>query len=405
MLLWTTLKISLDSLTTNKLRSFLTMLGVVIGVGAVIAMLSLGSAFGEIISGYIGKLGTNVLYVRPGQKGIGAVTMVQTLTPEDAEAILSIQGVKAVSPWTIGSAQVEAGNRSTSSAVITGASPAFLTVQSYELERGRMFGDADVRRQGRVAVIGPKAAEDLFGRQDPLGQSIRIGGLLFRVVGLLRAKGELGRFNPDDQIVVPYTTAMRQLPPRRDYVQTIVVGTFSRDDLEGATRGIRELLRRRHRLQPGQDDDFDIQNMAQILETFGAVNLGLTLFLGTVAAISLVVGGIGIMNIMLATVAERTREIGIRKAIGAKDRDILRQFLIEALVLTLGGGLIGLALGWALMAGVAAVVSRWLEMNPALQWWVVGTSVAVSTLVGLASGLYPAVRASRLDPVTALRYE
>ncbi|MCG3180900.1 MAG: Macrolide export ATP-binding/permease protein MacB [Phycisphaerae bacterium] len=405
MLIWTTIKIALASLTTNKLRSFLTMLGVVIGVGAVIAMLSLGSAFGDVISGFIGKLGTNVLFIRPGQKGIGAVTMVQTLTPEDGEAILSIRGVKAVSPWALGSGQVEAGNKNTNSAIITGASPPFLSIQNYEVSYGRMFDDSEVRRQARVAVLGPKVADDLFGRRDPVGEDLKINGLLFHVIGQFKAKGEMGRFNPDDQIIIPYTTAMHQLPPRRDYVQSLVIETFNRNQLDQATEDIRALLRKRHRLQSDQDDDFDIQNMAQLLETFHAVNLGLTMFLGTVAAISLVVGGIGIMNIMLATVAERTREIGIRKAIGAKDRDILRQFLVEALVLTLGGGIIGLVLGWLLMVGVAAGVQKWLAISPSLQWWVVGMSIAISTLVGLASGLYPALRASRLNPVQALRYE
>jgi putative ABC transport system permease protein len=369
MLLWITLKIALASLTANKLRSVLTMLGVIIGVGAVIAMLSLGTGFGQVISGYIGKLGTNVLFIRPGQRGMGVVTMVQTLTPQDGEAILVIGGVRAVSPWSMGSGEIKAGNRNTNSAIITGASPAFLLTQGYELARGRMFNDSEVRRQARVAVIGPKTAEDLFGTRPPIGQTIKIRGISFDVIGLLAAKGDLGRFNADDQAILPYTTAMHQLPPRRDYVQAIV------------------------------------QNMAQLLATFQAVSLGLTLFLGTIAAISLVVGGIGIMNIMLAAVAERTREIGIRKALGAKDRDILGQFLIEALVITLGGGLVGLGLGWGLTAGGAAVARNWLDMSATLQWWVVALSVAISTVVGLASGLYPAIRASRLDPVEALRYE
>ena len=405
MLLWTTLKIALASLLANKLRSLLTMLGVIIGVGAVIAMLSLGTGFGEVISGQIGKLGTNVLFIRPGQRGMGVVTMVQTLTPEDGEAIVAIDGVRAVSPWSMGSGEIKVGNRNTNSSIITGGSPAFLLTQSYELVRGRMFTDAEVRRQARVAVIGAKTAGDLFGQRNPVGQIIKIRGISFDVIGLLAPKGDLGRFNADDQAILPYTTAMRQLPPRRDYVQAIVVDAFSQEDLDRITEQVRLLLRQRHRLQPGEEDDFDVQNMAQLLATFQAISLGLTFFLGTIAAISLVVGGIGIMNIMLATVAERTREIGIRKALGAKGRDILRQFLIEALVVTLGGGLVGLGLGWALMAGGAAVVSTWLEMSASLQWWVVAMSVAISTVVGLVSGLYPAIRASRLDPVEALRYE
>jgi len=405
MLLWTTLKIAMASLVANKLRSLLTMLGVIIGVGAVIAMLSLGTGFGEVISGYVGKLGTNVLFIRPGQRGMGMVTMVQTLTPQDGEAIVAIDGVRAVSPWSMGSGEIKVGNRNTNSAILTGASPAFLLTQGYELARGRMFTDSEVRRQARVAVIGPKTARDLFGQRNPVGQVIKIRGISFDVIGLLAPKGDLGRFNPDDQAILPYTTAMRQLPPRRDYVQAIVVDTFRQEDLDRVCEQVRLLLRRRHRLQVDEDDDFDVQNMAQLLATFRAISLGLTLFLGMIAAISLIVGGIGIMNIMLATVAERTREIGIRKALGAKDRDILRQFLIEALVITLGGGVVGLAMGWALTAVGAAVVRTWLEMSASLQWWVVAMAVAISTIVGLASGLYPAIRASRLDPVEALRYE
>jgi putative ABC transport system permease protein len=198
---------------------------------------------------------------------------------------------------------------------------------------------------------------------------------------------------------------MHQLTPRRDYITVISVSVANKESLAPVMEEIRQLLRRRHHLRSEEADDFFIGNLAEILETFQKVSLGLTLFLGTVAAISLIVGGIGIMNIMLATVAERTREIGIRKALGAKDRDILRQFLIEALVITLGGGLLGLALGWGLMAAGGAIVYQWLKLAPALQWWVVGMSIAISMAVGLVSGLYPAWRASRLDPIAALRYE
>jgi putative ABC transport system permease protein len=336
---------------------------------------------------------------------MGVVTMVQTLTPEDGEAILGIPGVKAVSPWAIGSGQVKTGNRNTNSALITGGAPTILSIQNYEIDAGRAFDDAEVRRAARVAVIGPKTAKDLFDEQNPVGRTIKIRGLSFRVVGAYAAKGELGHFNPDDQIVIPYTTAMHQLPPRRDYVQTVIVEAFRRGDLDRISADIGRLLRQRHRLQAGEQDDFEVQNMTEILETAQAVSLGMTLFLGTVAAISLIVGGIGIMNIMLATVAERTREIGIRKAIGAKDRDILRQFLIETLVVTLGGGLLGLLLGWGLMVGASLAIRQFLELSPTLQWWVVGLSTAIALLVGLVSGLYPAFRASRLNPVEALRYE
>jgi len=263
MLLWITLKIALGSLANNKLRSSLSMLGVIIGVAAVIAMLSLGSGFGLLIAGYVGKLGTNVLFIRPGQKGMGVVTMVQTLVPEDAEAILGIGGVRAVSPWAFTSGEIKAGNRNTNSAIITGGSPAFTSIQGYEFAEGNMFDDAHVRRQARVAVMGPKTAKDLFGGQKAVGRKIKIRGIGFEVLGVYRSKGELGHFNADDQVIIPYTTAMHQLPPRRDHIQTIVVEAFRAEDLDRIAADIRRLLRHRHRLQAGAQDDFDVQNMAR----------------------------------------------------------------------------------------------------------------------------------------------
>ena len=406
-MLWTTLKIALASLTSNKLRSVLTMLGVIIGVGAVIAMLSLGSAFGQLIEGQITWLGTNVLYVRAGQVRHGPPMAAQTLTPEDAEALLAVRNVRAVSPSAMKSATIKAGNKTSGSAMISGVAPSGFVIENIQIESGRIFTDAEVRRGARVGVIGPKLAEDIFPGIDPVGRDLRIGSVHFRVIGLTKAIGDKGGFNPDDRIIIPYTTAMRQLVPRRDYVPMIAVSVADKDAMAQVTEDITQLLRRRHRLRAEEENDFSVQNLAEILETLQKVTVYLTMFLGTVAAISLVVGGIGIMNIMLATVAERTREIGVRKALGAKDRDILRQFLIEALVITLGGGLLGLLLGWSVMAAGAWALAQWakLELSATLQWWVVATSVAVSTGVGLLSGLYPAWRASQLDPIAALRYE
>ncbi|MBI5723636.1 MAG: ABC transporter permease [Planctomycetes bacterium] len=405
LMLWTTLKIAAGSLWLNKMRSLLTMLGVIIGVGAVIAMLSLGTAFGELISGQISGLGTNVLFIRAGQFRHGPMSSIQTLVPEDAEAILNIEGVRSVTPVSINAGPVKAGNKTNNTAPVWGLAPSLGDIQNVQMQQGRMFNDSEVRRQARVAVLGPKTAADIFGEQDPIGSAVRIRNLNFRVIGVTKPLGDQGGFNPDDRALIPYTTAMRQLPPRRDFVQTIMVSTFDKESIGPVIKDITSLLRQRHRLRPDAADDFAIQNMAEILETFQKVSFYLTVFLGTVAAISLIVGGIGIMNIMLATVAERTREIGIRKALGAKNGDILRQFLIETLVITIGGGLLGLALGWGLMAGTAAAVNQWLKLSPMLQWWVVGMAVAVSTAVGLVSGIYPAWRASRLDPIVALRYE
>ncbi|MBI5724863.1 MAG: ABC transporter permease [Planctomycetes bacterium] len=398
-----TLKMAVGSLALNKLRSLLSMLGVIIGVGAVIAMLSLGSAFGDYISSQITVLGTNVLFVRAGQFQHGPLNTMQTLTVEDCEAIMEIPGVRAVTPLASTSATLKAGGNATNTAMIWGVAPSLGEIQDCQIQRGRMFNDAEVRRQARVAVLGPKSAQDLFGDAEPISQSIRIRGVSFEVIGLTKAVGDQGGFNPDDRAIIPYTTCMKQLPPRRDFLPMIMVSTFDKADLPTVTAGMTDTLRHRHHMHTQTDDDFSIRNMAEILDTFQAVSLGLTMFLGTVAGISLIVGGIGIMNIMLATVAERTREIGTRKAIGAKERDIMSQFLIEALVITLGGGVVGLALGWGLMEVGAGIVRRWLTLDPTLQWWSVALSVVISTLVGLCSGLYPAWRASRLDPIVALR--
>ena len=404
MLIWTTLKIAMASLTSNKLRSILTMLGVIIGVGAVIAMLCLGSAFGMMIQKQISMMGTNVLFVRSYHRGPGG-GRYNPLKPEDAKAILDIKGVKRVSPMTFSSGTLKAGNKSNSTATIMGAAPSLPVIQNIVIEKGMMFDDHHVQGQRRVAVLGPKTAKDLFGDADPVGQRLFIHKQSYLVIGVTKAQGDQMGFSPDDRVLLPFTTAMKQLPPRRNVIDSITVEADSRESLDQVSRDITQMLRRRHHLQADEQDDFMIQNMAEILAAFGLVTLYLTLFLGTIAAISLVVGGIGIMNIMLATVAERTREIGIRKAIGAKDRDILRQFMIEALVVTLGGGLVGLALGWGLMALTAMLLSQWMELSPILQWWVVALAIGVSMTVGLVSGIYPAFRASRLDPVVALRYE
>jgi len=407
MLLWTTLKIALSSLAMNKLRSILTMLGVIIGVGAVIAMLSLGNAFGQYIRTQVGKTGTDVLYIRAGQFQHGPMSLVQTLTPDDASAILEHTSAKAVTPLVAGNAgTVKAGNKSSATTTVMGVAPSLTQISNIEIQDGgRMFTDDELRRQARVAVIGPKTSRDLFGDLDPVGRTIRIADLPFRIIGqTVELGGQMGQ-DPDDRVLVPFTTAMTQIPPRRDYIQVAIVGAYNESQLTALTDEIKQLLRRRHHLAADQQDDFSIMNVAEAMRTLSAVTMGLTLFLGTVASISLVVGGIGIMNIMLATVAERTREIGIRKAIGAKDRDILRQFLIEALVITLGGGLLGLLLGWGVMSLTIVVVSKFLALSAQLQWWVVAMAIGISTFVGLVSGLYPAFRASRLDPVEALRYE
>ena len=403
MLLWMILKVALRSLAANKLRSILAMLGVIIGVGAVIAMLAIGAGARQQILSRLTALGTNLLTIRPGQRGFMGVMSgtQQNLTVDDALAIVrEVEGVKQVAPAVGSSVQVKYMSRNTRT-MVTGTTVTYLPMRSFEIDAGEAFTEAMVDGSARVAVLGPQTATDLFGVEDPVGKTIKIRGINFRVLGVLKPKGDQGWFNPDDQVIIPLTTAMKQLFGV-DYVREINVQVNEDADISRVQNDILALLRRRHRIQEGMPDDVNIRNQAEMLAAFTESSRTFTVLLGSIAGISLLVGGIGIMNIMLVSVTERTREIGIRKAIGARDRDILRQFLIEALIMSGVGGLLGVALG----VGGARVIGSLSNQFPTLvQVESVALALAFSAAVGVFFGYYPAWRAARLDPIEALRYE
>jgi putative ABC transport system permease protein len=402
MLFLTIVKVALKSLLANKLRSLLAMLGIIIGVGAVISMLALGAGAQQQVMERIGSMGTNLLIVRPAQRGSGGVMSgtAQSLTVADALAIVEeLPEVRQVAPVVSGSVQAKYLNKNSRTSVL-GTAETYLPIRGFELERGRMFTEIETDRMARVAVLGPSTVENLFGAEDPLEKVIKLNGINFRVLGVLKAKGDQGWANPDDQIVLPYTTAMKQVLGQ-ERLREIDVQVVDGVDLAVAERSVGALLRQRHRLQPEAEDDFQIRNQAEILEAASSVSRTFTILLGGIASISLLVGGIGIMNIMLVTVTERTREIGVRKAIGAKERDILRQFLIESILMSGLGGLLGVGVG----IGGAAVVSRLTEFGAVVQIQSVLVSLSFSAAVGVFFGYYPARRAAQLDTIDALRYE
>ena len=402
MLFWTIVKVAFKSLLTNKLRTFLAMLGIIIGVGAVISMLALGAGAQKRVMERIASMGTNLLVVRPGQHGSRGVMSdtSQRLKLEDANAILEhIPNVYQVAPVVRGNTQIKYFNRNTRSSVI-GSSMTYFPVRNFEIGKGRSFTEGEVERMARVAVLGPTTAESLFEKGNPVGETIKIRGINFSIIGITKSKGSRGRYNPDDQVIIPYTTAMKQLLGL-DYLHEIDIQATDNANLEKVQEATTALLRRRHRLLEGIADDFHIRNQAEIVETASEVSRTFTILLGAIAGISLLVGGIGIMNIMLVTVTERTREIGVRKAIGAKNRDILLQFLIEAIVLSGLGGIIGVALG----IGAAQMIAKFTQFYTVATLTSIMLALTFSAAVGIFFGYYPARRAALLDPIEALRYE
>ena len=402
MLFWTIIKVALKSLFINKLRTFLAMLGIIIGVGAVISMLALGAGAQKKVMERIASMGTNLLLVHPGQRGFRGVMSdtSQRLKLADAKAILEqVPDVYQVAPVVRGNSQLKYFNKNIRGSVI-GSSITYFPVRNFEIDKGRAFTEGEVMRMARVAVIGPAAAENLFEETSPVGETIKIKGINFRIVGITKAKGSLGRHNPDDQVIVPYTTAMKQLFGL-DYLHEISIQATDNANLEKIQKATMTLLRKRHRLVEGMPDDSHIHNQAEIVETASEVSRTFTVLLGSIAGISLLVGGIGIMNIMFVTVTERTREIGVRKAIGAKNRDILLQFLIEAVVLTSLGGIIGVALG----IGAGYMIAKWTQFLTVAKISSILFALSFSAAVGIFFGYYPARRAAMLDPIKALRYE
>ncbi len=408
MRVWQAIWEALDSLAANKMRSGLTILGIVIGVAAVIAMLGIGRGAEASITGSIQGIGTNLLFIFRG--GDESIRNPKRLTLGDAQALqdpFAAPHVLAVAPILEGNREVSFGNESTVTSVV-GVTPEYASVRNYHVVEGEFIGEQHMLGRSAVAVLGPETAENLFGRRDGVvGETIRIEGQPFRVIGVLEAKGG-GGLGPsqDDRVLVPLSTAqVRVLSRGRDKVDVIIVQATSADDVPQTKEEIAQILRTRHRTPIGADD-FTIVTQDEFLDTFQTVTSVITIFLGGVAAISLLVGGIGIMNIMLVSVTERTREIGLRKALGARKSDILIQFLAESSLLSLVGGLLGIALGWGISMAVAHIAER---SNTPLTPQIGLDSVLLATLfsaaVGLFFGLYPANRAANLEPVEALRYE
>jgi putative ABC transport system permease protein len=412
MNMWQSMRVSFRSLGANKLRAGLTMLGIIIGVAAVIALLAVGEGAGAAITQQVQGIGSNVLFLIPGsmtQMGVRSGTA--PLTRNDAEALKSstcCPDIVAVAPVYQGGAQVVAGGNNTNTS-ISGTTPEFESVRNFHPRTGRFIEQRDVDAVARVAVLGAKTAKDLFGRADPLGQTIKINRVPFKVVGVLEEKGGAGFFggSQDDIILIPITTAQMRLFGAQSQtasgarrVSVIYMSASKETRADAAVAQVIALMRERHHIKY-QQDDFSVMSQKDLLGALSQITTILTVFLASIAAISLVVGGIGIMNIMLVSVTERTREIGIRKAVGAKRRDILLQFLIEAVTLSISGGGIGILLGM----GIAALVNT----TGAITAMVTTTSVALAFgfagAVGLFFGLYPAWRASSLHPIEALRYE
>ncbi len=396
-------RIALRSLNASRLRSALAALGILIGVGAVIALLSLGAGVQKSIISRVSSLGTDLLMVRPGlRRGSHGVSagVHRNLTIDDAEAIVAgARGVKCVSPVVRSRAQLKYFNQNANTTVV-GAAPSYFGIRNSEVEKGRAFSDMEVTGVARVAVLGPATVEELFGEGDAVGENIKLKGITFRVVGVLKAKGDQGFFNPDDQAIIPYTTAMDRVFGL-DHLSEIDVQAAATADVDLAKDEVERILRKRHRIRQGEENDFSVRNQTEMLETISSMASTFTLFLGGIAAISLLVGGIGIMNIMYVTVTERTREIGIRKAIGAKNRHILGQFLIEAVLLSGLGGVAGLAFGLS----IAALLSRLMGFDTVVNPGDVALALSFSVGVGVFFGYYPARRAARLNPIDALRYE
>ncbi len=404
---WTT-RIALRALRVNKMRSALTMLGIIIGVGAVIAMLAVGTGASQQISDQIASMGSNLLVVMPGSQTSGGLRMgfgsQPTLTLDDAEAIAKeCPGVQEVAPSLNGVAQIVFGNLNWNT-VVNGTSPGILVVRDWAIAQGRSITDEDVRSATKVALLGQTVVENLFGGINPLDQVIRIKKIPFRVVGVLERKGQsVTGQDQDDAIYVPITTAQKKLfgTAFPGMVRNITVKARSAEDLDRAEQQIIQLLRQRHHLSARQDDDFSIRNLTQMLQVTEQSSRVMTLLLGAIASVSLLVGGIGIMNIMLVSVTERTREIGIRMAIGAKTWDIRLQFVLEAVILSLIGGLIGVIAGVSGSEAISIAAGWRTVVSPPS----VFLAFVFSGMVGIFFGFYPAYKASLLNPIDALRYE
>ncbi|HOX15878.1 MAG TPA: ABC transporter permease [Smithellaceae bacterium] len=403
-----TVKISLRSLRVNKMRSALTMLGIIIGVAAVITMLAVGRGASNKISEQISAVGSNLIIVLPGSTTTGGIRLgsgaIQNLTRADADAIKSeCSAVSTTAPILNGAAQIVYGNQNWAT-VVYGTDESMVEVRDWTLVIGRNFYEQEIRSAAKVCILGQTVVDNLFGNNDPINQIIRIKKVPFTVIGVLDSKGQsmMGQ-DQDDIIYVPVTTAQRNLFGRTfpGTVRSIMVKAKSTEELDRAEAQIKELLRQRHRIGPAQEDDFTVRNLTQMMQMAEQSSKVMALLLAAIASVSLLVGGIGIMNIMLVSVTERTREIGIRMAVGAKSWDIRTQFIIEALILSLIGGLIGVLLG-ILSAELLSFFAGWTIF---ISTYSIVLSFGFSGLVGIFFGFYPAYKASLMNPIDALRHE
>ena len=402
MLIWDLFKMAIRSLVTHKLRSFLTALGIIIGVASVISMISIGEGARRQTLNTISKFGTNIITIKPGQKKSRHVTTgkVDTLTLEDAEFIeKNVSLITGVAAQVYRSAQLKFENKNTNSTV-RGTGASYARLANFEIDRGRYFNKDEIRSSKRICVLGSTVLKNLFEGRNPLGKTIKVDGKNFLVIGTMISKGALSWFDPDDQIFIPVTTAQKRVFGM-NHVQSIDVQAGQIDDLETIKEEVSQILRQKHNIADGKEDDFYVQNSSQWLNSWGDAAKTFTYLLGGIAAISLMVGGIGIMNIMLVSVTERTREIGIRKAIGAKKKEILEQFLIESVLISFLGGGIGILLG----IGISRVVSGMGDWETVVSTQSILLAFGFSVAIGIFFGFYPANKAANLNPIDALRYE
>jgi putative ABC transport system permease protein len=399
------LQIAWKALSRNKLRSMLTMLGIIIGVGAVIAMVGVGQGAQKKVQEQIQAMGTNLLFISSGSVNRGGLHVgagaTKTLVYDDMKAIQrEVPAVAAAAPGSGATSQIVFENQNWSTRV-TGTEPQYLDIRDWSAAKGADFTQEDVSHAANVAVLGETVRKNLFGTSDPVGQTIRIGNLPFQVVGVLSPKGQSGMGqDQDDTVIVPITTLQKKITGQ-DWLQFIMVSATSQQASFAAQDQITSLLRDRHRIRQGQDDDFSVRNLADIAQLADSQMQVFTMLLASIAGVSLIVGGIGIMNIMLVSVTERTREIGIRIAIGATEQDVLRQFLAESIVLSLLGGAVGIFFG----VGTSVLITKVLGWNISISPAAIGAAVVFSMCVGVFFGYYPARKAARMDPIEALRFE
>ncbi|MBQ6109988.1 MAG: ABC transporter permease [Alphaproteobacteria bacterium] len=399
------LKESWLSISGNKLRSFLTVLGIIIGVMAVVIMVAVGETVQQSITDQFSSLGTNTIVIRAGAARSGGVRMGnrQTLTISDAEQIGKLPDVVSVSPTQMSGAQVIYGNKNWATSMV-GVYPDYTTIQNIEIEYGTFFDQSAVKGASTYAVIGPDTAKELNMPENPVGEVIRIQNMPFVIIGVMKARGDSAMGSQDDMVIIPITTLKKRLQGSRfpDSVSMIALKLYQDADNAVVTDQITALLRQRHRIKENDENDFQVTDMKQVMETMNTVTGYLKLLLVAIAAVSLLVGSIGIMNMMLVSVAERTREIGVRKAIGARERVIIIQFLSESVLISFIGSMFGLVLGVGLSQGVGRFI---LDYNVPFSIWPVVVSVTVAVVVGLASGVAPAIKAAKLNPIDSLRYE